>query len=393
MGLFSTNELIQDFVLGLLFLAVCAFSAFRVTKNILSFSENEIIITLFNSLIFFTALLRCIWFLIPNNLIEDSYAPIPVVAFVTDGWYGTLISELLSVIGTICLYGLFVLIICYWIFVLEKRHAISAMSRWSRFKPRIYSTIELFVIFMSFLILSQAISTVLFLCKVFNSELMIVYDSILMSAVSVIIIVAITFWSYRMNKVLLNLELINNRTSQPQIRRIQALTIVAILFFIQRVVLECACAFAFIELMHKHRSFSVLASDAYWRWYILLKYLSELVLLMLELIISTVITSYETSRSLPTFPITRSNDLPAHTGGISNTSTGMGSQQETIRLLSDEEARADISDTYTYSNSTTSTLPYISSSSSAVTASFSKYGSVELFDINGITNHIRTDSE
>jgi len=114
---------------------------------------------------------------------------------------------------------------------------------------------------------------------------------------------------------------------------------------------------------------------------------------MLELIISTVITSYETSRSLPTFPITRSNDLPAHTGGISNTSTGMGSQQETIRLLSDEEARADISDTYTYTNSTTSTLPYISSSSSAVTASFSKYGSVELFDINGITNHIRTDSE
>lgn len=250
MGLFSYDELLQDFILGLLFLAICAFAAFRVTKNILFFSENEIIITIFNLLIFLTALVRCIWFLIPNNLIEDSYAPIPIVAFVTDGWYGSLISELLSVIGTICLYGLFVLVICYWIFVLEKRHSIITMSRWSRFKPRIYSTIELFVIFMSILILSQSIGVILFLSKVFNSEQMIVYDSILMSIVSVIITIAIIFWSYRMNKVLFNLEVINNRTSQPQIRRIQALTIVAVVFFAQRVALECTCAFALIELMH-----------------------------------------------------------------------------------------------------------------------------------------------
>jgi len=250
MSLFSYDELLQDFILGLLFLAICAFAAFRVTKNILSFSENDIIITIFNSLIFLTALVRCIWFLIPNNLIEDSYAPIPVVAFVTNGWCGSLISELLSVIGTNCLYGLFVLVICYWIFVLEKRHSIIAMSRWSRFKPRIYSTIELFIIFMSLLILSQSISVILFLWKVFNSEQMIVYDSILISLVSVIITIAIIFWSYRMNKVLFNLEVINNRTSQPQIRRIQALTIVAVVFFAQRVILEFACAFSLIELMH-----------------------------------------------------------------------------------------------------------------------------------------------
>jgi len=161
----------------------------------------------------------------------------------------------------------------------------------------------------------------------------------------------------------------------------------------------------------EHHSYSVLISDAYWNWYILVKYLSEIVLLILELIISTVITSYETSRSIvPTFPIVHNNDLPAQT----NSSTGMELQQETIRLLSAAETRADISDTYT---STTDVMPHITSlSSHSVTssASYSKYGSVEEGSSQGIyscsavrstssmtdlstnnmtTSYIRTDSE
>ena len=163
----------------------------------------------------------------------------------------------------------------------------------------------------------------------------------------------------------------------------------------------------------EHHSYSVLTSDAYWNWYILVKYLSEIVLLILELIISTVITSYETSRSIvPTFPIVHNNDLPAQT----NSSTGIELQQETICLLSAAETRADISDTYTYT-STTNVMPHITSlSSHSVTssASYSKYGSVEegssqgiygcsaekstssmteVSTINMTTNYIRTDSE
>ena len=163
----------------------------------------------------------------------------------------------------------------------------------------------------------------------------------------------------------------------------------------------------------EHHSYSVLTSDAYWNWYILVKYLSEIVLLILELIISTVITSYETSRSIvPTFPIVHNNDLPAQT----NSSTGMELQQEMICLLSAAETRADISDTYTYT-STTDVMPHITSlSSHSVTssASYSKYGSVEegssqdiygcsavrstsnmteLSTNNMTTSYIRTDSE
>jgi hypothetical protein len=135
--------------------------------------------------------------------------------------------------------------------------------------------------------------------------------------------------------------------------------------------------------------------------------------LILELIISTVITSYETSRGIvPTFPIVHNNDRPTQT----NTSTGMEPQQETIRLLSAAEARADISDTYTYT-STTNVMPLItslSSHSATSSASYSKYGSVEegsslgiygyssvrstssmtdLSAINMTTNYARTDSE
>lgn len=93
----------------------------------------------------------------------------------------------------------------------------------------------------------------------------------------------------------------------------------------------------------------------------------------------------------------------------------MGPQQETIRLLSAAEARADISDTYTYTSTTN--MPHntsLSSSHTATPASYVKYGSVEdgsslgiyghdvvrstlgvneLSVINMTSNYVRTDSE
>jgi predicted secreted protein len=65
----------------------------------------------------------------------------------------------------------------------------------------------------------------------------------------VAVIAEITILSNQIQEVLHNLEAINNRNSQPQIRRIFAIIVVANVFFITRVILECTLAVALVQLM------------------------------------------------------------------------------------------------------------------------------------------------
>eukprot|EP01034_Spumella_vulgaris_P024359 gene24359-30688_t len=124
---------------------------------------------------------------------------------------------------------------------------------------------------------------------------MILYDSILMSVISLAIVVKITLLSNQIRFVLANLEAINARNSQPQIRRIFAIIVVAHLFFVTRVVLEVGLSVCLVILMKDQHSFSVVISDRYWSLYVLLKHSSEVVVLGLELAISTAIRAYDTT--------------------------------------------------------------------------------------------------
>lgn len=95
----------------------------------------------------------------------------------------------------------------------------------------------------------QAINIILFLAQVLNSEQMILYDSIMLTVVSVAVVAEITILSHQIQVVLQNLEAINNRNSQPQIRRIFAIIVVANVFFVTRVILECTLAVCLVQLM------------------------------------------------------------------------------------------------------------------------------------------------
>lgn len=249
--LFRLAEKRQDLILGIAFLLITAFSSIRIIRNF-SPTGGRKVITTFNILIFIVAATRAVWFLIPNDLLEMSYAPVPLIAFKDNGWFGTLISELMLVTGSLSLYGIFILVACYWVNMLRKLNtnvAPSAQTGFARFKVSNFGTMETFAIIMSTFVFLQAINICLFLSGAFNSEQMILYDSIMLSVVSVAVVAEITILSNQIQNVLQNLEAINNRNSQPQIRRIFAIIVVANVFFISRVILECTLAVCLVQLM------------------------------------------------------------------------------------------------------------------------------------------------
>ena len=78
------------------------------------------VITLFYFLIFLCSGSRAIWFLVPNYSLEVSYTPTAQIAWITVGWKGTFVSELLEATGSLTLYAVFILVTCYWGHMMKK---------------------------------------------------------------------------------------------------------------------------------------------------------------------------------------------------------------------------------------------------------------------------------
>ena len=248
---FRPVEKRQDLFLGVAFLLITGFSSIRIIRNF-SPTGGRKVITTFNILIFMASSIRAVWFLLPNDLLETSYTPQPLVAFQDYGWIGAFFSELMLSTGSMCLYGIFILVACYWVNMLQKLNTNTVTvprSGLERFKVNNLGTMEVFGIIMGIFVLLEGINICLFLTGFFNSEQMILYDAIMLSVVSVAVITEITILSSQIQSVLQNLEAINNRNSQPQIRRIFAIILVANVFFVTRVILECTVAVYLVQLM------------------------------------------------------------------------------------------------------------------------------------------------
>lgn len=316
---FNKFELRQDLVLGIAFLFLTVFSSVRILRSF-GPTLGRKVITTFNSLIFLTSSLRAVWFLIPNYLLEKSYAPTPVVAFDSPRWHGTLISELLEVVGTLTLYGVFILVACYWVHMLAKLNSDDA-SRAAIMQSgrRRFGTLTLFTVMMMSIALFEVINIALFLTQHFNSEQMMLCSSFMLSLVAIAIVITVTVLSHHIKTALRNLEVITRRSSQPQIRRIFAIIIAANVFFVVRVILELTLTISLLVLFKRSQSFSVLLSDRYWTLYIALKYGSEVLVLTTELIISTAIKSYDTSQASARYHNDTRVQRSANNHGINST--------------------------------------------------------------------------
>lgn len=133
---------------------------------------------------------------------ELSYSPSPTIAYETNGWEGLLLSEVLLSLGTIALYGVFILISCYWYNMLLKINIEDNNLETHRRMKKRMGTLNMFFIVLFIILLIQSCNILLYTYQYYNSNQMLVIDSIIIVCISLISIVVITVLSKKIRHVL-----------------------------------------------------------------------------------------------------------------------------------------------------------------------------------------------
>jgi len=274
----TSNEYYNDLLLGTAFLVTTLVSLKRMHWSYSQGGVETTVVTAFYSLILLTSLIRSIWFFIPSYVLEDSYVPGPVFAFNPEGgkWVGTFISEVMLSLGSLSLFSIFILILVYWADILKKYFYPGVRRK------RPMST---FLMMVGVLIVGEITNGILFLMKFYSSEGMILVDSIVLGAVSLICVAEITIFSHRFRTVLRTLGAINQVSTESQVKRIVWITVTGNIFFLLRAGIEITLTFILIFNYHKHQTFGGAFTEREWDSIILLKHWSEVCILCLMLYI------------------------------------------------------------------------------------------------------------
>lgn len=262
----------------------------RQGSNNASGGAETTVVTAFYSLILATAILRSIWFLVPviivllndelslsdTNIIQ--YTPVAIYAWDNTinkySWIGYAINELIVTSGSLTLFSIFILILVYWADILKKYY--NPGSR--RSLPMIT-----FLGLVSSLVVLEIINILLFLCKFYSSEGMILFNAILLAIVSIICVCEITIFSRKFQNVLKTLGAINQVSTDSQIRRIVWITVTGNVFFLSRAILETI--FAVMLLIHyiQYHTINRFFTHTWWDIYTIIKYTCEIIILILML--------------------------------------------------------------------------------------------------------------
>lgn len=271
-------EYISDILLGLAFLSVTLVAAQRMHYSRKQGGSDVTVVTAFYSLIFLTAALRSIWFLIPNSVLEPSYVPHAVMAFDSDhpSWVGGFISESLMCVGSLGLFSIFILILVYWADILKKY-----------FQPgkRRAKPMKTFKAIVSFLVAAELLNALFFLLGVYSSEGMILVNAVLLASVSIICVIEITIFSHKFRTVLQTLGAINQVSTESQIKRIMWITYTGNLFFFTRAALETIFTITLLVYWNKNGNVAEVFSHSWWDTYMFIKHWSEVAILGLMLYI------------------------------------------------------------------------------------------------------------
>lgn len=274
----TTFEYWTDVLIGLCFLFIAIISAHRMSWSNKQGNAETTVVTAFYSLILMTSVLRTLWFLIPDKMMDASYVPHAVMAFDKNdsSWIGAFVEQILLNAGSLSLFSIFILILVYWADILKKYFYPGSR----RSKPMVT-----FLTLVAFLIIVEIINAVLFLGRVYSSEGMILVDAVLLALVSVICVCEITIFSHRFRTVLKTLGAINQVSTESQVKRIVWITVTGNLFFFTRALLEAIFAIMLISYWHKTGTVAEVFSHKFWDTYLIIKHLSEVAILALMLYI------------------------------------------------------------------------------------------------------------
>ena len=271
-GLSPGNSL--NLLLGCLFALVGGFAILRT----ISFYENTTggkVITTFYSLVFLSSLLRAICFFIPDLSLQDSYVALPDIPKLRYSLYVGLIF-----LGNLSVYSVFFLLCAYWHNILQKidneeeesrRHLLMVSIENERKGPMcsFFERISLFsgVVFLNLL---------LYVCNVYNSECMLLYDSVVFIIVPSALSIEITIFSQKIRHVLSTYGAVNANNTTVQAQRILAITVVANIFFTVQLALHACLAMFIVYLWRANLKLINFSSYTfYWNLYVLIKYSSE----------------------------------------------------------------------------------------------------------------------
>lgn len=269
-------EYISDAVLGVAFLIVAIVAAQRMAWSNKHDGTDTSVVTAFYSLILCTSIIRSIWFLIPNSVMEPSYVPQALMAFTSKDWVGGFISEILLSIGSLGLFSIFILILVYWADILKKYFQPGVQ----RSKPM--KTFKKIVFFLFFV---QVLNATLYLMGIYSSEAMRLVNAILLATVSIICVIEITIFSHKFRTVLQTLGAINQVSTESQNKRIVWITVTGNLFFFTRAFLEIIFTSVLVIYWRHNGNVADLFSHAWWDAYMFIKHWSEVAILGLMLYI------------------------------------------------------------------------------------------------------------
>lgn len=269
-------EYISDFVLGFAFLIVAIVAAQRMAWSNKHDGTDTSVVTAFYSLILCTAVIRSVWFLIPNSVYDPSYVPQAFMAFNAHSWIGVFISEILLSVGSLGLFSIFILILVYWADILKKYFQPGV----TRSKP-----MKTFKKIVSFLFFVQVLNATLFLAGIYSSEAMRLVNAILLATVSIICVIEITIFSHKFRTVLQTLGAINQVSTESQNKRIVWITVTGNLFFFTRAFLEIVFTSILLTYWHKNGNVGEIFSHKWWDIYMFIKHWSEVAILGLMLYI------------------------------------------------------------------------------------------------------------
>jgi hypothetical protein len=276
-------EVYSDYGLGLAFLVTAAVAFQRMRANRSSHAGSTAaaggaettVVTAFYSLIFASAGLRSIYFLIPATVWQPRYTPSALYAWDNDSpWVRYTLSELTVTAGSLTLFSIFILILVYWADILKKYY--NPGSR--RSVP-----MATFLSLVAALVAAEALNLILFLSRKYTTEGMILFNAVLLSVTSVVCVAEITIFSNKFQNVLQTLGAINQVSTDSQVRRIVWITVTGNLFFCSRAILETIFSSTLFIWWWKTGSVARAFSHFSWDIYTLVKYLSELTILALML--------------------------------------------------------------------------------------------------------------
>ena len=264
--------------LGVLFTIVCCVAASRI----ISLHENTTggrVVTIFYSLIFISALLRSIVFVIPSLSTSLSTHTAPNFVYLS-----------IIFLGNVFVYSVFHLVVAYWQSILKnidteeeefRRHLSLSFPESERKGPMNHFLDRIWLYFAVVFL-----NLILYLCHAYGEVFLLLYDSILFIVVPSALSLEVTTFSSRLRQVLLTIGVINANNTAIQAQRILAITVIANIFFTVQIVLHSFVAIFIFYTWHisnnsnefyKEDLTSLKINSICWNLYTLIKYISEVI--------------------------------------------------------------------------------------------------------------------